>query len=62
MVPPVHEYVLPVGTDKLILGLVQLIIVVFGDSDMVDDGAVLSKISDTLFVAVHPLAAVTVTW
>jgi hypothetical protein len=59
--PPVHKYVAAVGTDKLMLGLVHVMVVVLGVSLMVADGGVAFEVSVTLLVAVQPLRAVTVT-
>ena len=37
--PPVHEYDVAVGTDKVIVGFVQVTTVTLGDSVIVADGA-----------------------
>ena len=59
--PPVHEYDVAVGTDKVIVVVVHVNVVILGDSLIVGVGGVVLIVIAWLSVAVHPLVPVTVT-
>jgi len=61
VVPPVHEYDEAVGTDKVIVVVVHVNVVILGDSLIVGVGGVVLIVIAWLSVAVHPLVPVTVT-